>query len=122
MAPAGVPFSRNTVVEPDLFVVPLRADGSRPRDFSEAGRLLLAVEVLSPSSARADRHVKRAAYQKHGVPDYWIVDTAHRCVERWRPGHEMPEMLVESLEWQPKDDAPPLIIDLPAYFRSMLGE
>jgi Uma2 family endonuclease len=122
IAPADVAFSRSTVVEPDLFVVPLRADGSLVRDYREAGRLLLAVEVLSPSSVRADRVVKRIAYLAAGVPDYWIVDTAHRCVERWRPGHEVPEMLVESLTWQPQQDAPPLVIDLPKYFRLVHGE
>jgi hypothetical protein len=30
-------------------------DGRRPTSFDEAGRLVLAVEFLSPSSARADR-------------------------------------------------------------------
>jgi Uma2 family endonuclease len=121
-APADVPLSRTTVVEPDLFVVPLRHDGSRPREFSEARHLELAVEVLSPSTARADRHVKRAAYLKHGVPDYWIVDTANRFVERWRPGDDAPEVLVDTFPWQPVTDVPPLVIDLPAYFRRVHGE
>src|SRR5687768_13835051 len=54
VAPQDVVYSRRTVVEPDLFVVPL-VDGRRPRTWAEAGRLLLAVEVLSPGSQRADR-------------------------------------------------------------------
>jgi len=120
-APADVPFSRTTVVEPDLFVVPLLPNGSRPRDFAEAGRLLLAVEVLSPSSMLADRFVKRVAYLANGVPDYWVVDTANGLVERWRPGEEDPEVLLESLEWAPRDGEEPLVIDLPAYFRGVLG-
>lgn len=122
IAPADVPLSRTTVVEPDLFVVPLLPNGFRPQDFAEAGRLELAVEVLSPSTARADRHVKRAAYLKHGVPDYWIVDTANRFVERWRPGDETPEVLVDSLAWQPVTDVPPLVIELAAFFRRVHGE
>lgn len=121
-ARADVPFSRNTVVEPNLFVVPLRTDGSRPRDFSEVGRLLLAVEVLSSSTARADRHVKRSAYQKHGVPDSWIVDAADRFVERWRPGDASPEILAESLTWQPRGDVPPLVIHLVELFRRIHGD
>lgn len=115
-APADVPFSRTTVVEPDLFVVPLRPDGSIPLDFAQAGRLLLAVEVLSPSSARADRHVKRVAYLTNGVPEYWIVDPANRFVERWHPGGDAPEILLESLTWQPREGVPPLVIDLSGYF------
>ncbi len=121
IAPADVPLSRRTVVEPDVFVVPRRGDGALPRDFSEARQLTLAVEILSPSSARADRFVKRATYLAHGVPDYWIVDVANRLVERWRPGDDAPEVLVDSLRWQPVSDTQPLVIDLAEYFRRVHG-
>src|SRR3954469_14673547 len=53
IAPADVVFSPTRGVQPDLFVVPL-VDGKRPHRFEEVRRLLLAVEVLSPSTARAD--------------------------------------------------------------------
>ena len=36
--------------------------------------LLLAVEALSPTTARADWHVKRSTYQEARIPEYWIVD------------------------------------------------
>ena len=52
IAPADVRFSDARNVQPDVFVMPL-VDGRRPRRFEDAGRLLLAVEVLSPSTARA---------------------------------------------------------------------
>jgi Uma2 family endonuclease len=53
IAPADVDFQEpHTMVEPDVFVVPL-VEGRPPRDWQEVGRLLLAVEVLSPSTARA---------------------------------------------------------------------
>lgn len=119
-APSDVRFSARREVQPDLLVRPRRPDGSRAERFSEVGRLLLAVEVLSPSTARADRHVKRRMYQQEGVPDYWIVDTGERFFERWRPGDELPEILTELLSWQPRDDAAPLVIDLPAYFRAVV--
>ena len=35
---------------------------------------MLAVEVLSPSSVRADRFTKRRLYQAQQVPLYWVVD------------------------------------------------
>ena len=114
-APADVEFSEERMVEPDLFVVPLVA-GRAPRSWAEAGRLLLAVEILSPSTARLDRQVKRRLYQRQGVPEYWIVDVDARLVERWRPADDRPEILAERLTWQPDVAHPALEIDLDAYF------
>src|SRR5687768_917983 len=73
VSPADVHCGPRTLVQPDLFVVPL-IEGRKPLRWEEAGRLLLAVEILSPTTARADRNVKRRLYQREGVPDYWIVD------------------------------------------------
>ena len=42
----------------------------------------LAVEVVSPSSARFDRATKRAWYASIGAPEYWMVDPERRTVER----------------------------------------
>ena len=61
IAPADVPLSRRTVVEPDVFVVPRRGDGALPHDFSEARQLTLAVEILSPSSG-ARRPLRQASH------------------------------------------------------------
>jgi Uma2 family endonuclease len=70
--PGPVDFQADaaTILEPDLLVIPR----------SEAGgaRLhvppLLVVEVASPSTRRYDRVTKLAAYDRAGVPAYWIVD------------------------------------------------
>jgi Uma2 family endonuclease len=35
---------------------------------------LLAVEVISPSSGLRDRSLKKAVYERMGVPSYWMVD------------------------------------------------
>jgi Uma2 family endonuclease len=35
---------------------------------------LLVVEVRSPSTAFIDLNRKKAAYERFGVPSYWIVD------------------------------------------------
>ncbi len=121
VAPAEVTFSPRRSVQPDLLVVPT-IDGRGAARFEDVGRLVLAVEVISPSTARSDRHRKRKLYQSEAVPEYWIVDPAARFVERWRPGDEEPEILVESLSWQPDADRAPLVIDLAAYFRSVNWE
>ena len=121
IAPADVKYGPRELVQPDLFVVPLVA-GRKPASFSEAGRLLLAVEVVSPSSARADRLVKRRLYRRHGVAEYWVVDLDARVVERSRPDEDHVELVAETLEWRPAPGLEPLVIDLAEYFAEVLGE
>lgn len=118
-APADIVLSPRVLVQPDLFVVPIRPEGA-PVAWSDVTSLLLAVEVLSPSTARADRHRKRQIYQAFGVPEYWIVDVDAQCVERWRPDDERPAILAGQLVWQPHEEIAPLVLDLPASFAEML--
>ena len=121
LSPADVEFARDTVVEPDLFVVPL-VDGRRPRDWREAGHMLLAIEVLSPTTARLDQGRKRALYQRQGVDEYWIVDVDGRVMQRWRPGDDRPEVLTERLTWAPPGAESALAIDLATFFADIAGE
>jgi Uma2 family endonuclease len=121
VAPADVEFAHDTVVIPDLFVVP-DVDGTRPARWGDVGRMWLAVEVLSPSSSRADRVRKRALYQEEKVPEYWIIDVDARLVERWRAGADRPELVVDALVWQPDAGHAALTIDLVEYFASFCGE
>ncbi|MBB2911997.1 Uma2 family endonuclease [Streptosporangium becharense] len=58
---------------PDLVVVPAAAVAEtelmfRPED------VLLAVEIVSPTTEARDRHLKRAAYAAAGIPVYWRVE------------------------------------------------
>ena len=41
----------------------------------------LVVEILSPSTARNDKILKKIAYEKYGVKEYWIVDPGSKSVE-----------------------------------------
>ena len=116
-APVEIVLADDTVVEPDLLAFALRV-GELPDQSEGASGLLLVVEILSPSTARADRIVKRARYQCEGIPEYWIVDGNARVVERWRPGDERPEIISEELTWQPDAALAALVIDLPALFAS----
>jgi Uma2 family endonuclease len=120
VAPADVVFGPRHMVEPDVFVVPL-VSGEAPRSWEEVGRLLLAVEVLSPSTTRTDRREKRELYQRKGVPEYWIVDVDARAIERYRPDSVIPETLSERVEWKPDRFVDPLVIDLSDYFARVLG-
>ena len=120
-APAAIRFGSRTEVQPDLFVVPLIRE-HRPRTWEEAGRLLLAVEVLSPSSVRADREVKRQLYLRERVPEYWVVNADKRIISRWRSGSALADDLHDSLEWQPDPAHAPRAIDLRAFFSGVHGE
>ncbi len=115
LAPLDVTFGGHTLVQPDVFVVPL-THGKRPRNPADAGVPLLAIEIMSPSSARADRGRKRELYQRQGVQEYWIVDLDARLVERWRPGETRPEILTERITWAPAGATGPLTIELAEYW------
>jgi len=119
VSPADVIFSPKRVVQPDLFVAPLVA-GRRPDRWDDVGRLLLAVEVLSPSTARADRVDKRALFREEGVSEYWIIDLDARTVERSTPADPRVEVLADQIEWTPEGAASPLTIDLTRYFARVL--
>ncbi|MDP3772867.1 MAG: Uma2 family endonuclease, partial [Gemmatimonadales bacterium] len=87
-----------TLVQPDLFVV-RRTPGRRLERWADVGVPLLAIEILSPSTAPRDRGAKRRIYQSAGVAEYWIVDLDSRLIERWRPEDTGPEIVDEVLEW-----------------------
>ncbi|MEO7084803.1 MAG: Uma2 family endonuclease [Gemmatimonadaceae bacterium] len=118
-APADVGFSRTRLVQPDVFVVPL-VDGRRPEHFDEVRRLLLAIEVLSPSTSRADRVAKRMLYRSENVSEYWIVDLDARIIERSIPAESRPELLVDKIVWHPDGATEPLVLELVDYFAAVL--
>ena len=60
----------DTVVEPDIVVV---CDSSKIDENGCNGAPDLVIEILSPSSRRKDRSLKRELYQKAKVREYWIV-------------------------------------------------
>jgi Uma2 family endonuclease len=118
-SPADIVFSPKRLVQPDLFVVPWSEQ--RPQKWPDIKHLLLAIEALSPSTARYDRIKKRAIYQSEGVNEYWIVDSDARLIERWRPTDERPEVITDVLEWAPHPGIAPLRVNVPALFDEALG-
>ena len=115
LSPADLTLRRGTISQPDIFVPP-RDEAAAATHWSEIKRLLLAIEVLSPSTARYDRQKKRAHYQKAGVAEYWIVDLEGQVVERWRPMDARPEILSDRLIWHPTGAVRPLAVDLAKLF------
>jgi Uma2 family endonuclease len=115
-APIAATFSPRRELQPDLCVIPL-VNGRRARRFEDVGRLVLAVEVLSPGTTRNDRYRKRPVYQEEGADECWLVDPEARLVERWRPRDTEPEVLLTTLAWQPDALREALEVDLEALFR-----
>jgi Uma2 family endonuclease len=73
LAPPAEPGS---VLRPDLVVIE-QAALTRIDDHGgilRASDVVLAVEIVSPTSKRMDRVVKRNAYADAEIPNYWIVD------------------------------------------------
>jgi len=83
LSPIDVILSDVTVVEPDLVYLDA-ARLERVSDRGIEGPPTLAIEVLSPSTAPADRGVKRQLSGRYGVPHYWIVDPDARVIETYR--------------------------------------
>lgn len=111
--PADISWDDETLVQPDLLVVP-------PEEVSNSWTtyqtLLLAVEVLSPGSGKRDRIDKRRLYQQHRVAVYWIVDPDAGLVEIWRPEDPRPEIATDALSWRPIRDATALTISVGELF------
>ena len=118
MSPADLELTPGTIVQPDVFVL-TRAN---LMNWREAKSLLLAVEVVSPSSRRTDRVTKRRFFAQVDVGEYWVIDTEDRIVERTRRGDVRPEILDESMEWTPTGASEPLVIDLVQLIAGIYGE
>lgn len=66
-----------TSLQPDLLVV--RGEDARAHK-NVTAPLMLAVEVLSPSTRRKDQVLKRSKYEDSGVQSYWLVDPARPSI------------------------------------------
>ncbi|MBQ7516584.1 MAG: Uma2 family endonuclease [Schwartzia sp.] len=73
-----VHLSDDFILRPDVSIV---CDRSKIRPNGIFGAPDLVVEVLSISTEKRDRGIKKDAYEKAGVREYWIVRPADRAVE-----------------------------------------
>ncbi|MDQ6526276.1 Uma2 family endonuclease [Nocardioides sp. LHD-245] len=73
-------IDNQTAVQPDIVVItkkPIAAHG-----YVE-GPPLLAVEVLSPSTALYDLNTKFKRYERAGVASYWVIDPVRLRLIAW---------------------------------------
>lgn len=79
VAPLDFQPTRHRSLQPDVLVV-------RRSDVGEENitkPLLLAIEVLSPSTRAKDLILKRALYEDSGVSSYWVVDPDEPSLVAW---------------------------------------
>ena len=120
-SPSDVELEADRITQPDVYVVSEHEWDRMIAEGWPVRELLLAVEVLSPSSSRYDRVVKRPLYTSH-VPEYWIVDVDARVIERWRRGESRPEVLSQQLTWHPDGAAQALDLDIARFFSRVMRE
>ena len=114
-APTDLILSDGTTVQPDMFfvasdrghIITLRGCEGPPN---------LVVEVLSPSNPARDLETKRELYARHGIPEYFILNTdtgtvtalsnpvisagkgAYRSERLYRPGDVLTIAAIPGLE------------------------
>jgi Uma2 family endonuclease len=72
------PTSRRSL-QPDLLVFRHAEVGEK----AITQGLVLAVEILSPSTRSVDLVLKRALYEEAGVTSYWVVDPLEPSITAW---------------------------------------
>ncbi len=77
--PTDVVLSDTNVVQPDILYVSNERSHVITTD-NIRGAPDLIVEILSPSTARYDRTLKRTLYARHGVREYWLADPYDKTV------------------------------------------
>jgi Uma2 family endonuclease len=83
-APLDIVLTEYDVVQPDLLLFTQeRRHLLNPRKVTRVPPDL-AIEVLSPSTARNDRGRKMQLLARHGVPEYWLVDPEAVAIEVYR--------------------------------------
>jgi Uma2 family endonuclease len=114
-SPADISWAPDVLVQPDLFVVD--REQARSMDWSRMQNLLFTIEVLSPTTARYDRHTKRRLYQEVGIPFYWIVDPDEKLVEVWTPESLLSTVERERVKWKPEGVEEEFVLDLEELFK-----
>ncbi len=82
VAPLEIYFDDDNVPQPDVMWIAatnLHVIGEKRLE----GAPDLIVEVLSPSTAKADKETKFHLYEKYMVREYWILDPVYQLIEVW---------------------------------------
>jgi len=96
---------RERFLVPDVLVVRNRV--SSP--YYAPSDVLVAVEIVSPSSVTRDRWAERGLYAELGIPEYWLIDPAERTLTIFtRPSAEAAREYLDHLVYAAQQLVPGL--------------
>ena len=81
-APTDVQLTDHDIVQPDLIVV-LNERKAIITPTKIKGVPDLVVEILSESTIKNDRVLKKELFERVGIPEYWIVDPEEHAVDQF---------------------------------------
>lgn len=81
-APVDVILSEIETRQPDLLMTH-RSREEIIEEHAVVGPPDLVIEILSPTSAKRDRMMKKESYAHFGIPEYWIVDPFNLTIEQY---------------------------------------
>jgi Uma2 family endonuclease len=108
-----------TVVQPDISVV---CDPGKVDDKGCKGAPDFIIEITSPATAKKDMKYKLLLYEKHGVPEYWVVHPEENLVmvyklnEQRKYGRAEVFAKEDVIELKLKEGADPVEINLESVF------
>lgn len=116
--PIDVQLDERNVYEPDIVWY---AEGRAPARFDPRPYSVpdLAVEVRSPSTWHYDLGAKKSGYERHGLPELWLVDTAAEAVLVFRRSHPKAPTFDVSLELARDEELESLL--LPGFSLPLAG-
>ncbi|MFC5470210.1 Uma2 family endonuclease [Cohnella suwonensis] len=82
LAPMDVHFDKDNILQPDILFI-RKENKEIIRDGYVYGVPDLVVEILSDITARNDKTIKKATYERFGVPEYWLVEPVYKLVDQF---------------------------------------
>jgi Uma2 family endonuclease len=119
-APYDVIFGDGDYMAPDLIFVRREREEEVLKERGAVAAPDLVIEILSDSTAKRDRGIKRERYAAYGVPEYWITDTDEKAIEVYsltRGDLRRVQVETDFLRWRPVPGGPELVIDVPHLLR-----
>ncbi|MBD1382829.1 Uma2 family endonuclease [Metabacillus arenae] len=81
VAPMDVHLDEENTVQPDVIYI-----SNENHDIIQNQRIEgppdLLVEILSPSTSKKDKILKKELYERFGIKEYWIVDPVHHIIDQ----------------------------------------